>query len=1006
MAALLERVARVVRGEDGTAIAGPKPVPPASFYLPGLGAVDLADVVGRAPHDIAPPPHSPAPLPPPQPSPASGRGGAVAFGEDEHSHPDLANPLSRLRGRVREGEEGFDVEPQSAGSGAQAEAWTGTAPHDLAPLPPQGLSPLPPPQPSPASGRGGAVAFGEDERSHPDLANPLSRLRGRVREGEEGLDVEPQSAGSGAQAEAWTGTAPHDLAPPPHSPAPPPPPQPSPASGRGGAVALGEGERSHPDLANPLSRLRGRVREGEEDRGRAREGEEGFDVEPQSAGSGAQAEAWTGTAPHDLAPLPPRSLAPSPPPQPSPASGRGGAVALGEGERSHPDLANPLSRLRGRVREGEEDRGRAREGEEGINPAADRAGAHAPPRALLLFYRSMWLAGDLAPIDDLCAAFEARGIAPVPLFLTSLKDPKSRVFVRDAIADTAPDLILTATAFAAGDAEDIFPAGGPPVLQIIPATTARDAWANSPRGLAAADLAMHVVLPELDGRVLAGAISFKDMAAPDADLAFTAALNSAEPQAIAHVAERAAALIRLARTPRAERRISILMPDYPGAPGRTGYAVGLDVPESVRQLLETLEHEGYDAGAAPADSKTLLAHIVPSEALPLADYRRLFAALPSPVRAAITAAWRAPEDDRDVQGDAFHFRFARFGHVTVALAPDRGASLDRRADYHDPALPPRHALLAFGLWLRHGLDAHALVHMGAHGTLEWLPGKAVALTQDCFPQAVLGPLPVIYPFIVSNPGEAAQAKRRIAAVTLGHLPPPLTGAGLTAAEQTLERLVDEYAEADGLDPRRRDRLARLIVESAGETGLSVRAGVDAATDPNEALRRIDAWLCDVKDMQVKDGLHIYGAADGDAARMPSADAERAALLAALDGRHVSAGPAGAPARGRRDVLPTGRNLFTADPRHLPTPTALDLGRRAADEVVRAYLQEHGDYPRAVVIDLWGSATLRTGGEEIAQGLHLMGCWPIWDPASGRVTGIEVLPPASMGRPRVDVSWRV
>jgi len=640
-------------------------------------------------------------------------------------------------------------------------------------------------------------------------------------------------------------------------------------------------------------------------------------------------------------------------------------------------------------------------------PALPPAAPTAPlPRALLLFYRSMWLAGDLAPIDDLCAALSARGIAPVPLFLTSLKDPRSRAFVRDAITETAPDLILTATAFAAGDAEDIFPAGGPPVLQIIPATTARDAWANSPRGLAAADLAMHVVLPELDGRVLAGAISFKDMAAPDADLAFTAALNRAEPQAIAHVAERAAALIRLALTPRAERRIAVLMPDYPGAPGRTGYAVGLDVPESVRRALKTLAGAGYDAGAAPADSRTLLAHIVASAALPLADYRRLFAALPEPVRAAITAAWGAPEEDRDLRDDAFHFRFARFGHVTVALAPDRGAALDRRADYHDPALPPRHALLAFGLWLRDGLDAHALVHMGAHGTLEWLPGKAVALTPECFPQAVLGPLPVIYPFIVSNPGEAAQAKRRIAAVTLGHLPPPLTGAGLTEAEQTLERLVDEYAEADGLDTRRRDRLARLIVESAAETGLSVRAGIDAGTDPNEALRRIDAWLCEVKDMQVKDGLHIYGAEDDDADRTQSAHAERAALLTALDGRHVSAGPAGAPARGRRDVLPTGRNLFTADPRHLPTPTALDLGRLAADEVVRAYLQEHGDYPRAVVIDLGGSATLRTGGEEIAQGLHLMGCRPIWDPASGRVTGIEVLPPASMGRPRVDVSWRV
>ncbi|MFG1464090.1 cobaltochelatase subunit CobN [Xanthobacter sp. DSM 24535] len=640
-------------------------------------------------------------------------------------------------------------------------------------------------------------------------------------------------------------------------------------------------------------------------------------------------------------------------------------------------------------------------------PALPPSDPSAPlPRALLLFYRSMWLAGDLAPIDALCAALAAHGIAPVPLFLASLKDPRSRAFVRDAIAATAPDLILTATAFAAGDAEDIFPAGGPPVLQIIPATTARDAWANSPRGLAAADLAMHVVLPELDGRVLAGAISFKDMAAPDADLAFTAALNRAEPQAIAHVAARAAALIRLAHTHRAERRIAILMPDYPGAPGRTGYAVGLDVPESVRQLLETLEREGYDVGAAPVDSKALLDCIVGTAALPLADYQLLFAGLPDPVRAAITAAWGTPEQDRDLRAGVFHFRFARFGHVTVALAPDRGASLDRRADYHDPALPPRHALLAFGLWLRHGLDAHALVHMGAHGTLEWLPGKAVALTQDCFPQAVLGALPVIYPFIVSNPGEAAQAKRRIAAVTLGHLPPPLTGAGLTEAEQTLERLVDEYAEADGLDTRRRDRLARLIVESAAETGLSVRAGIDAGTDPNEALRRIDAWLCDVKDMQVKDGLHIYGAEDDDADRTQSAHAERAALLTALDGRHVSPGPAGAPARGRRDVLPTGRNLFTADPRHLPTATAMDLGRLAADEVVRTYLQEHGDYPRSVVIDLWGSATLRTGGEEIAQGLHLMGCRPIWDHGSARVTGIEVLPPASLGRPRVDVSWRV
>ncbi len=446
------------------------------------------------------------------------------------------------------------------------------------------------------------------------------------------------------------------------------------------------------------------------------------------------------------------------------------------------------------------------------------------------------------------------------------------------------------------------------------------------------------------------------------------------------------------------------MPDYPGAPGRTGYAVGLDVPESVRSLLETLAGADYDVPPAPPDARALLDAIIPSEALPLGAYRAMLATLPAALQAQMEAAWGPPENDPLAREGAFHFRAARFGTAMVALAPDRGSSLDRRADYHDPALPPRHALLAFGLWLQRNFDA--LIHMGAHGTLEWLPGKAAALTPACFPRAVLGALPVIYPFILSNPGEATQAKRRIAGVTIGHLPPPLAGAELTEAEQRLERLVDEYAGADGLDNRRRDKLARLIVATAGETDLARRAGVADGTDPDEALKRIDAWLCDLKDLAVKDGLHVFGAASPDPQRAASGAAERAALLMALDGRHVPPGPSGAPSRGRQDVLPTGRNLFTADPRHLPTATAMDLGRLAADEVVRAYLQDHGDYPRAVVIDLWGSATLRTGGEEIAQGLHLMGCRPIWDVASGRVTGIEVLPPAAIGRPRVDVTWRI
>jgi len=641
--------------------------------------------------------------------------------------------------------------------------------------------------------------------------------------------------------------------------------------------------------------------------------------------------------------------------------------------------------------------------------------APGQPVVPILFYRSALLAADTAPIDALCEALSSRGLAPAPLVIPSLKDREASEFVRAALKRLSPAVIVTATAFAAcGEGEaSALDVGDAPVLQAVIATTRRAAWRGSPRGLGPADLAMHVVLPELDGRVLAGALAFKDELPTEDALAFTCFTSRPEPDRIAMVADRVASLARLRKTRRDQRLIAVLMPDYPGAPGRTGYAVGLDVPASVIALLADLAEAGYRVSDAPQGPRALLDRLeagISDTRLSLRDYLRLVAELPADVASRIEAAWGDPSRDPDCRDGAFRFRAAQFGNALVALPPDRGCVSDRRANYHDPVLPPRHGLLAFGLWLRHAFKADAIVHMGAHGTLEWLPGKAVALTGSCFPEAVVGPLPVIYPFIVSNPGEAAQAKRRIAAVTIGHLPPPLAQTELSGAAQELERLVDEYAIADGLDRRRRMRLARLIVETAQSTGLASEAGVGAEVHPDEALRKIDAWLCDLKDLAVKDGLHIYGrppASDvADPLWQGCAEAERRALIAALDGKRIAAGPAGAPARGRRDVLPTGRNLFTADPRMLPTPTAMDLGRLAADEVIRNYLQTHGEMPRALVIDLWGSATLRTGGEEIAQGLALMGCRPTWDKGTGRVTGIEVKPCAAMGRPRVDVTWRI
>ncbi|MCY4311989.1 MAG: cobaltochelatase subunit CobN, partial [Rhodospirillaceae bacterium] len=323
----------------------------------------------------------------------------------------------------------------------------------------------------------------------------------------------------------------------------------------------------------------------------------------------------------------------------------------------------------------------------------------------------------------------------------------------------------------------------------------------------------------------------------------------------------------------------------------------------------------------------------------------------------------------------------------------------------------------------------AMIHMGAHGTLEWLPGKALAVSRACFPAALLGGVPVVYPFIVNNPGEAAAAKRRLGAVTIGHLTPPLKSAGSHGAARDLERLIDEYAGADGLDRRRTAILREEILDRAETLGLldECAAGKDLSDD--DRLARLDTYLCDVKDLQIRDGLHVFGrapAADRRAALLASltatsppeaaagleqgldacAAAERRALIDALDGRFVEPGPAGAPTRGRSDVLPTGRNMYTSDPRAVPTHSAMVLAEKAADALMRRHLQEKGDWPRALMIDLWGSATMRTGGEDLALALVLVGARPIWAEMSDRVIGFDVIPADQLTWPRVDVTLRI
>lgn len=640
-----------------------------------------------------------------------------------------------------------------------------------------------------------------------------------------------------------------------------------------------------------------------------------------------------------------------------------------------------------------------------FSPQAGRGG-EPDALALLLVYRSAVLGGDTAPFEALAQALVERGIGTLTLAVSSLKDPEAVAAVEAALAARRPDIVIAATAFSArDDAGFILDRAGCPVLQALTVGSPRGAWEASSRGLGASDLAMQIALPEFDGRLSGFPIAFKEEA-PEAD-GFSERRLVPHKEGIAALAERASGWLRLAVLPPAERRLAVVMSDYPARGGRAGFAVGLDTPESARALFSDLAQAGYAATDLP-ETDALMRALTESEAdfaVPLADYTAWLETLPEGLRAAIRDAWGDPADDPLCREGLFCFRKVG-GACALFLQPDRGRDADRKTGYHDPDRVPTHAYCAFHLGLRRDFDA--LVQLGTHGTTEWLPGKAVALSPLCWPSLCVGALPVIYPFVVDDPGEAAPVKRRLGGIALGHLTPTIARAGLPPETARLRELVEEYSSATILDPRRAKLLATAILDEAEGHGLLAGAGIPADAPMEDALTALDAHLCDLGETAFRDGLHVFGRATEDAPEpvRASAAGERAGLLAALDGRFVPPGPAGSPSRGRLDVMPTGRNLTTLDPRAIPSRAATLLGEKAAQAVVTRYLQDEGSYPARIVIDLWASPTLRTGGEDVAQALSLMGVRPVWDHASTRITGFEVLPLAVLDRPRVDVTMRV
>ncbi|MEU9773716.1 MULTISPECIES: cobaltochelatase subunit CobN [unclassified Streptomyces] len=754
------------------------------------------------------------------------------------------------------------------------------------------------------------------------------------------------------------------------------------------------------------------------------------------------------------------------------------------------------------------------------------------PRIAVLYYRAHHMSGNTAFVDALCSAVEEAGGRALPLYVASLRTPETELLEQLREADALVTTVLAAggtrpaEASAGGDDES-WDAGAladldVPVLQALCLTGSRAAWEENDEGLSPLDAATQVAVPEFDGRLITVPFSFKEI---DAD-GLPAYVPDAERAArVAGIAVRHARLRTLAN---ADKRIALVLSAYPTKHSRIGNAVGLDTPASAVALLRRLIDEGYDFGPADeipglssGDGDELIRALIEAGGhdqewlteeqlarnpvrIPAADYRRWYAALPAALREAVEEHWGpAPGEmfldrSRNPEGDIVLAALRR-GNLLVLIQPPRGFGENPIAIYHDPDLPPSHHYLAAYRWIAAraddgGFGADAMIHLGKHGNLEWLPGKNAGLSAACAPDAALGDLPLVYPFLVNDPGEGTQAKRRVHATLVDHLVPPMARADSYGDIARLEQLLDEYAQISSMDPAKLPAIRAQIWTLIQAARLDHDLGMDDRPDDDgfdDFLLHVDGWLCEVKDAQIRDGLHVLGsaptgpervnlvlsilrarqiwggtaalpglrealgldesaatrttadeaeararelvealeAAGWDPSAVPSEHGEEVAAVLrfaatevvprlsrttdelthavhALDGGFVPAGPSGSPLRGLVNVLPTGRNFYSVDPKAVPSRLAWETGQALAESLLTRYREDNGEWPVSVGLSLWGTSAMRTAGDDVAEALALLGVRPVWDDASRRVTGVEAVPLEELGRPRIDVTLRI
>ncbi|MGV0790934.1 cobaltochelatase subunit CobN [Mycolicibacterium sp. XJ1819] len=748
------------------------------------------------------------------------------------------------------------------------------------------------------------------------------------------------------------------------------------------------------------------------------------------------------------------------------------------------------------------------------------------PTVAVLYYRAQHLAGNTAYVEALCDAIEDAGGRALPVFCASLRTADADLL---ELLGTADALVTTVLAAGAATPADVTAGGNDdawnvahlaaldiPILQGLCLTSSRAQWQGNDDGLSPLDVASQVAVPEFDGRIITVPFSFKEI--DDEGLISYVA----DPERCARVAGLAVRHARLRGIPAEHKRVAVVFSAYPTKHARIGNAVGLDTPASAVALLRAMRAAGYVIDDVPGvdagDGDALIHALIERggqdrdwltetqlEGNPIrvraAEYREWFATLPAEFTDAVVEHWGPPPGDVFVDRSAdpdgeIVIAALQAGNVVLMVQPPRGFGENPVAIYHDPDLPPSHHYLAAYRWIESVFGADVVIHLGKHGNLEWLPGKTLGMSAACAPDAALGDLPLVYPFLVNDPGEGTQAKRRAHATLVDHLIPPMARAETYGDIARLEQLLDEHANVSALDPGKLPAIRQQIwtlmraAKMDHDLGLEERPEEDSFDD---MLLHVDGWLCEIKDVQIRDGLHVLGekptgeaeldlvlailrarqlfggeqtvpglrqalgltedgsddraevdAAEDAARKLVAAlqesgwdagivdtltdDAQVAAILRfaateviprlagtadeinqilrALDGRFIESGPSGSPLRGLVNVLPTGRNFYSVDPKAVPSRLAWETGVAMADSLLGRYRDDYGEWPRSVGLSVWGTSAMRTSGDDIAEVLALLGVRPVWDDASRRVVDLEPIALDELGRPRIDVTVRI